>query len=294
MTAHDSIAPPIALQLAAQIDVSPAACLLAGGINFYYRRGPHLSPPHQIEGLARSFVPRVLSRFKVPFRRYVAKDGDDALGILAGSVLPAIVEMNDRILWIHESDAGYLYTQVAGEDRTLANETFDAEWRHAAPTGTLYIVEWDGFLEAEIRIDDVLGESLLETAYDMMVCSGAWQGIDGIEFFSEDIVRWHTDEVWPASAATAAQYIRTSSSLWRRAYHAAIDTFQTDLLICDEQTEVLADITDLWDHIAGLLEEAAEHEDPTRLTTVSQRLLRVVSTESRFWNSIIRQAEPGI
>lgn len=291
MTTRDSIFPPIALNIAAQLDISPTACLLAGGINFYYRRGPHLSPPHQIEGLARSFVPRVLNRLEIPFRRYVAKDGDDALGALAGNAMPAIVEMNDRIVWIYESDAGYLYALDAGEDRTLSHETFAAEWRHAVPVGTLYVVDWDAFQEANAPRDEILQASLLETAYDMMVCSGAWQGIDGIEFFSEDVVRWHTDEDWPASAAAAAQHIHASGSLWRHAYHTAIRTFQA---VPDEQRGMLEDVTELWYDIAGLLDDAAEHEDPTRLTTVSQHLLRVVSTESRFWNHVIRQAEPGI
>lgn len=294
MATRDSVVPPVALQLATQLDVSPAACLLVGGINFYYRRGPHLSPPHQIEGLARSFVPRLLNRFEVPFRRYVAKDGDDALGILAGSVLPAIAEMNDRILWIHGTDAGYLYVHDAGEDVTLANETFDAEWRHAAPTGTLYIVEWDGFPETETQFDDVISQSLLQTAYDMMVCSGAWQGIDGIEFFSEDVVRWHADEEWPASATSAARHIRASGSLWRHAYRDAVHNCRAELNISDEQIAVLGDVAELWQHIADVLDDAADHRDPTQLTSVSQRLLRVVSAASRFWNEIIRQAEPGI
>lgn len=294
MTIRADIFPPIACEFAAQLDTVPAACLLAGGINFYYRRGPHLSPPHQIEGLTRSFVPRILGRFEIPFQRYVAKDGDDALDVLAASAMPAIAEMNDRIIWIHGRDAGSLYARDAGEERTLLHETFDAEWRHAAPTGTLYSVEWDAFPQADVRIDEMLRACIVETAYDMMVCSGAWQGIDGIEFFSEDVVRWHVDAAWPASSTTAARHIRASQGLWRHAYREAIHRFQAELGIPDEQSGVLDDVTELWHLVAGLLDAAAEHQDPTQLTTVSQRLLPVVSAESRFWNYIIRQAEPGI
>lgn len=294
MPSHDNAFPPIALHLATELDIAPAACLLAGGINFYYRRGPHLSPPHQIAGLARSFVPRVLNHFEIPFRRYVAKDGDTISGALTATSLPAVAEMNDSILWIQWSDTGDLHIDAAGRQRTLSQETFAAEWYDAVPTGTLYVVDWNAVTEVDAVTADVLRTAVLENAYDMMICSGAWQGIDGIEYFSEDVVRWYTDEKWPNSAITAAQQIRAGGSLWRHAYGAAMRDFQETLTISDKQCQMLDGMVELWSHIADLLDETAGHEDAGRLATVSQRLLRIVSAESRFWNYFIRQSEPGI
>lgn len=286
LSSLSSFFPPQARQLANVLVAhgSPTsvdqAFLLGSPLNFFYLRGPHLSPPHQIAGLSPTLVLAGLRRVGfqtaplAPEALPVVLAQPQALGHAPWPIAPEqIGQAADAPLWL-------VATEPEPVARTGEPVTDPARcgWQVLVPPA------------APVAREEALAGALADTAYAMMVCSGAWQGVDGIEYFSEDLVRWEPAPAWPESAAAAAAVIAATDGLWRRAFATALRNYDPTAAGA-EQWQALADE---WCLFGEGLAEAAQTGAAARLAGLSRGLLRLAHQESRAWAWLIDTFGGGI
>ncbi|MCZ7569159.1 MAG: BtrH N-terminal domain-containing protein [Ardenticatenaceae bacterium] len=256
------------------------AFLLGSPLNFFYLRGPHLVPPHQIAGLSATLVLAGLRRvgFQTAPLAAEALEGvlvqAPATGSLPWQIAPERVgRPSGPPVWLiatRPEAIGRAGEQLADP----ATQGWQALLPPAQPLAPL----------------EALPRALADTAYAMMICSGAWQGIDGIEYFSEDLVRWELTPAWQESAASTAQTIAVSDGLWRRAYADALSHYEP-AAVSAARWEALADE---WALLGEELAEAARTGRAGGLGKLSRVVLRLAHQESRAWGWLIDTFGAGI
>lgn len=255
------------------------AFLLGRPLNFFYLRGPHLTPPHQISGLSPTFLKNGLHALgfeAVPLK-------PDEIETLAAELPPGasageisgerIGRANDVRYWIVAAEP-IPVGRTSGGDTSGVKQ----EWEVLEPSG------------APVSPDEALAGALVANAYAMMICSGAWQGVDGIEYFSEDVSRWDLLPEWSVSAATAAETIAESDGLWRRAFAVALEHFRP----ASQWANLWRELADEWRLLGEDLAESARTGQSRRLEQVGRKLLRIAHQESRAWGRLIDAFGAGI
>ncbi|HYN88110.1 MAG TPA: DUF4872 domain-containing protein [Ardenticatenaceae bacterium] len=261
------------------------AFLLARPLNFFYLRGPHLVPPHQVAGLS----PRLLL--------------DGLRGLGCELVPPAEDTPHAALLPDSASLVGGAMEGASpgatplGERHALVAIASEPDARPAVSQEDVPARQWYRLVPPEARIvaQQALPPALAQTAYTMMVCSGAWQGVDGIEYWSEDIVRWEQmgsggDGRWESSAVHIAAVVRESDGLWRSAYATALRRCE----LGGELAGLWEELAAHWCRLADDLDAAAAGRAAARLSTLSRALLRLAHQESRAWGRLIDAFGAGI
>lgn len=286
--------PPLALLVARHVGCSPAECLVIGaGVHFLYRRGPHLTPPHQVIGLAPTFFSETLKRLGVTFERYTCEKTAGITAILneiSAGRRGVLVQMPEGLEAVTGTEADALVLEDGVHHRTLDFDTFQAAWFRAVPAGVWYAVAWQPIARPPASL---IREGLVQNAHAMLISSGAWQGVDGIEFWSEDLAAWPDDEEWPASAVHTAAHIRETGCLWRRALAAALEQLAPAFPASFRGREELESCLSLWAEVAEHLADAGTRADTGALLRVRSRVLRLAAAESRFWGHVLDTLERG-
>lgn len=249
----------LALPLAPEV-----AWLLAQPLHFFYIRGPHLSPPHQISGASPSQVTDLVRHL--------------GLTTIPQPHPPTGLVPEDRRLG---HVGGAWFALLAPAPVVSGSPAPDGAWHRLAPP--------------PVRRDwrTALGDALAAMAYTMMICPGAPQGIDGIEFASEDIARWPLVAGWPESAAAAAAEIRQHEGLGRRRFAAALRTAAPLAPEVAAWPAAWEEIADRWDEVAAGLAAAATGNE-ARLAPLGRQFLRLAGAESRAWGLVIDAFGKGI
>ncbi len=288
--------PPLALLLARHTALLPAECLIVGaGVHFLYRRGPHLVPPHQILGLAPTFLANALNRLGLPFERHIAPGGAAGLAAitheLAAGTHGVLVQMPDGLWEVLGKEADTFVLDNGHSRRAADADTLRAEWFRAVPAGEWYSVAWQ---EVPHPSASLLRTGLVDNAHAMLISSGAWQGVDGIEFWGEDLVTWPDEEAWPASASAMAAYIRKTGALWRCALAKALEQLTPSWPTAFQWRSRLEASIALWAEVADHLADAGSRADAEALLRARSRVLRLAAAESRFWGHVLDALErPG-
>lgn len=287
--------PPPALLLTRHVGLSPAECLVVGaGVHFLYRRGPHLTPHHQVIGLAPTFFGETLKRLGLSFERHTCREVGAGIAALRNEVGAAnrsvLVEMPDGLQEVTRAEANTLVLDDGIRCRTVDIDTFQATWFQAVPAGVWYAVAWQPVARPSASL---LRQGLVQNAHAMLISSGAWQGVDGIEFWSEDLAAWPDDEEWPASAVHTATHIRETGCLWRQALAAALEQLAPAFPASFRGREKLESCLALWAEVADRLADAGTRADAGALLHVRSRVLRLAAAESRFWGHVLNTLERG-
>jgi len=242
---------------------------LAGqAVAFTYRRAPHLTPPHQIEGLVLEYERRLCEQLGLTCHKHVLPQRD-----MGRAALEAALARQRPILLVVEGQA------------------VEAAWWQGVYAGTFYEIAWQPF---QLDWATLLRQALVANAHEMLVCSGWWYGVDGIEFWSEDVVRWQDEPQWPQSAATMSRQIETEGALWRQTLAHALHEQTDTLAIPSRLISALDDVCTRWHQVGALLADAATAADVSALPSLSAPILRLAHTESRFWSRIIDTFGTGI
>lgn len=254
--------------------------LLGAPLNFFYVRGPHLMPPHQIAGLSPMLVLACLRRLE--FQTTPLPEEGLEVVLAEGAALDHLPRpvTPERIGWPAGKPCWIVATRPEPVARRVEQAANPAAfgWQVLVPPATAPAPE------------AALPAALAETAYGMMICSGAWQGVDGIEYWSEDLVRWALVPTWPESAATAAQGIAASDGLWRRAFASALSRHEPAAGWAGQWHG----LADEWGHLGEGLVEAARTGRADRLEKLSRVVLRLAQEESRAWGRLIDAFGGGI
>lgn len=287
---------PQPVQLLAHLmNISPAHALLAGrAVAFTYRRGPHLTPPHQIEGLVPEYERRLCEHVGLACRKHVVTQREAGRATLEAALAhqsPLLLLVEEGTLALHalDGDTAVVQTLATREERPW--HAVEAAWWRGLYAGTFYEIAWQ-----PIHPDwpSLLRQALVANAHDMLVCSGWWYGVDGIEFWSEDVVRWQDEPQWPDSAATMSRQIEREAALWRQTLTHALHECAEHLDHTPRLLSALDDVCTRWQQIANLLADAASAANPQALPALSAPLLRLAHAESRFWSCIIETLGMGI
>lgn len=148
----------------------------------------------------------------------------------------------------------------------------------------------------ESRLDAALAQStpqrfrtaLVQGARAVLVCTGDWHGLDAIETWAEDLVRWPLTAGWETSLQQTAALIEKSDGLYRR-------SFRPFLALAAAELDGLGELGPLLDEIAdGWLAIAAALTGPVGVERLGSRVLRMASLESRFWGEVLDRVGDGI
>ncbi len=281
--------------MATLLNLTPAQALLAGrAIAFTYRRGPHLAPPHQIEGLVPEYERRLCEQLGLTCHKQVLTQRDTGRAALEAALArqhPILLVVEGGTLALHALHGETAVVQATTSREERPWQAVEAAWWHGLYAGTFYEIVWHS-----IQPDwpSLLRQALVTNAHEMLVCSGWWYGVDGIEFWSEDVVRWQDEAQWPHSAAAMRHQIETEGALWRQTLAEALHAHADILGIPPRLLSALHDVSTHWHQVGALLADAAVAADPSMLPSLSAPILRLAHAESRFWSRIIETFGTGI
>ena len=281
--------------MATLLNLSPAQAFLAGrAAAFTYRRGPHLTPPHQIDGLVPEYERRLCEQLGLTCHKHVVSQretGRATLEALLAEHAPLLLVVGHETLALHalHNDVAIVQTPTTREEHPW--HEVEARWWDGLYAGTFYAVDWQ---PVQVEWSALLRKALVANAHDMLVCSGWWYGVDGIEFWSEDVVRWQEEPQWALSAATMSRQIETEALLWRRTLADALSEHADVLGNSARLISALDEVCERWQQIAAMLADAAATADPQALVRLSAPLLRLAHAESRFWSRIVDTFGMGI
>lgn len=284
--------PPVVRLLARLLGCAPAESLVAGAaVHFAYRPAWRDQQGVRVLGVAPSFPESLWRRLGVPFERHTAAE----LRLAALLREPP----RDRHLLVLAPE-GLLHVRAWGTTHVTVDdgetvhsavpEQVEARWARAVPPGIWYAVS-----RRRVRPSErTLWDGLLHNAHDMLVSSGAPQGVDGIELWGEALATWPEDLAWPAGAAATAAHIRETGSLWRQALAQALEALAPRLPVALRPAPLLAACVELWEEVADKLAQAAAREDADALVAARSRVLRLAGAESRLWSHIAEHARRAL
>ncbi|MDQ7028463.1 MAG: DUF4872 domain-containing protein [Ardenticatenia bacterium] len=277
--------PPVVLLLARLLECDPAACLVAGaGVHFIYQPMWSCQDRSRVIGLSPAFPERLWARLHVSFERHTAPEPRlTAIVHAAPRDHHLLLFARDRIFHLVELDLPHLIVDDGTGARPVPPEQVEEEWAQAMPAGVWYAVSRR---PAELPSAGVLRAGLLQNAHEMLISSGAPQGVDGIELWGEALAAWPDAPEWPVSARATAAHIQETGGLWRHALAQALETLRPHLPATLQPAPLLATSVRLWGHVADGLQRAAVEHDTDALVAVRSSVLRLAGAESRLWHHV--------